>query len=198
MIIESLFQGVRWHMWLYYLESFSKNIIGSMKPTKDTDLSLEWPTPFHYLLYQVVDLLIQWLKAVEYLNKVASNAKVDENPKTHHSSIPQSTAICLGRVIWQIFDSLEITNEFKKNMLEKVLRFISEHHQSESMASLCKLIENAIIQRGCNTRLDQIYLTKLKEFYHDVAQVITSETEEFYKSLKTNIESLVNYPIGNC
>ncbi|WP_339726090.1 hypothetical protein [uncultured Paraglaciecola sp.] len=189
MIIESLFQGVRWHMWLYYCDSFSKSIIGSMNPTKDVDFSLEWPTPFHYLLYQVVDHLIQWLDAVQYLEGDASNAKVKEEPKSDNSSIPQCSAICLGRVIWQIFDSGLITNEFKTGMLEKVLRFISGHQQIESMSRLCKLVENTVIQRGNNPKLDSNYLALLAELYHDVDHVITCETESFYNSLTAHLES---------
>jgi hypothetical protein len=189
MIIESLFQGVHWHMWLFYFDSFSKSIIGSMKQAKDVDLSSEWPTPFHYLLYQVVDHLIQWLDAVQYLECEALNAKVNEKPDSDSSSIPQSAAICLGRVVWQIFDSRFITDEFKTYILEKVLRFISEHQQIESMIKLCKLLENTVIQRGNNYKLDNAYLVKIEELYHDVDHVITSETKLFYNSLKSHLDN---------
>jgi len=187
MIIESLFQGVKWHMWLFYFDSFSKSIIGSMNPSKDVDHSREWPTPFHYLLYQVVDHLIYWLVAVQYLDEGATNAAVSKDAKSDNSSIPQSAAICVGHVVWQIFDSPIIANGFKTYILEKVLRFISDHQQIDSMKTLCSLLENTIVHRGNNHKLDIAYLSQLEELYHDVDHVITWETKSFHTLLKSKI-----------
>lgn len=187
MIVESLFQGIEWHMWLYYFDSFSKSIIGSMKPTKDVDHSREWPTPFHYLLYQVVDHLVLWLDAVQYLDDEAKNAKVSIHAKSDNSSIPQSAAICLGRVVSQIIGSSVITNEFKTYILEKVLRFISEHQQVESMKALCSLLENILVYRGNDLKTDIQYLSQLEELYQDVDHVITWETKSFYKLLSSHL-----------
>lgn len=51
MITEGLHRGVRWHMWLLYLEYWTDYIVHNMADLgPDIDQSREWPTAYHYNL----------------------------------------------------------------------------------------------------------------------------------------------------
>jgi hypothetical protein len=65
MVTESLFQRHNDHMWLMYIQSYVEKIIGSLDPADDVDLSREFPTRYHFLLYGCISTLSSWVSSIE-------------------------------------------------------------------------------------------------------------------------------------
>ena len=54
MITEGLHRGVHWHTWLIDFEYWTDRIVQNMASLDpDVDLSREYQTPYHYLLYEI-------------------------------------------------------------------------------------------------------------------------------------------------
>jgi hypothetical protein len=60
MVLEALHQDIQWHMWLYYYPHFVKDILFNLAPHDSVELEREWPTPYHYLLYEIISNLCTW------------------------------------------------------------------------------------------------------------------------------------------
>ena len=114
MISESLYQGIPWHMWLHYLQTFADKIVINLSPHDDVNLEAEFPTPYHYQLYEIVDLLCQWTTSAQDLPDFDSDEARDR-------AIPMQSVIALGQVINAMLLATSLEDQFTSYMVEVVV-----------------------------------------------------------------------------
>lgn len=179
MILESMHQGIRWHMWLYYFPSFVTKILDKLDPAPGVDIDREWPTPFHYILYHTVSVMLDWLE--EY-SKVANKDPLQmDDERLHHDngSIPKSTVLALGNIIFMIISSPAVSNQFKEYILEIVFRYLRNNQHDVSQQQINRVLMNSILRNGFHNELKVNYIIKLIEIYENIDHIIRSELKEF-------------------
>lgn len=179
MIIESMHSGIRWHMWLYYFPTFVRKILNKLNPSEDVDLNAEFPTPFHYILYHIVSVMIDWLD--EYSNVTDKSHLTMENENLSHDngSIPKSTVLALGNIVFMIVSSEKVSTQFKTYIMEMVCGHLRDKVHDNEHQSLNKVLMKSILRNGFHDKLDCKYLDALNYCYKDVDHVIQFELKEF-------------------
>jgi hypothetical protein len=80
MVTSALYQNVRWHMWLYYFSYFTQRIIRNLNPNEELISDhAEWPTKYHYALYEIVSCLCDWIGAIDHLPLEQDNVKMQSS-----------------------------------------------------------------------------------------------------------------------
>jgi len=67
LVREAFYQQMTWHMWLYYYESFTRDICANYELTAESDPDAEWPNDYSRLLYQMVQNMTDWLRILQQL-----------------------------------------------------------------------------------------------------------------------------------
>jgi len=185
MIIESMHQGIHWHMWLYYLATFVNKILVKLNPSSDVDLFSEWPTPFHYILYHIVSVMLDWLDEYSCVDDKSQLQMENENLCHNNGSIPKSTALALGNVVFMIVFSSSVSNRFKTYILEIVFRHIRDHSHDDDQGPLNRVLMKSVLGNGFHNKLDCEYLEIFSECYQEVDDVIKCELENFSTLLES-------------
>ena len=185
MIIESMHQGVRWHMWLYYLSTFVRKIINKLNPTSDVDLSDEWPTPFHYILYHIVRVMLGWLGEYSQVEDKSALQMKNEHLCHDNGSIPKSTVLALGNIVVMLVSSPALTDHFKKYILEIIIRHLVDHDHDSDQAALNRILMISILKNGYHNKIDRYYIEKFSDLYSDVDEVLRYDVDSFNELLKS-------------
>jgi hypothetical protein len=159
MVTEALHRGVHWHMWLMYFEAWTERIVQNMAALdrRDIDLSREWPTPYHYLLYEIIDTQRQWIQTSAEIDQSLPSVKVDK-VDLEHGSIAKSATISLGACLRSVVESTNITPQFKGYLLDVVARGYGQLVELKR-DTLARMYEMAIVRGGTSYRsLDGFYL----------------------------------------
>lgn len=187
MILESMHQGIRWHMWLYYFPTFVTKILDKLNPSPEVDLHSEWPTPFHYILYHIISVMVDWLQAYKDVDNKTALKMEDEGLHHDNGSIPKSTALALGNIIFMITSSSSVTDQFKEYVLEIVFRHISRVKHDEDQQQITRVLMNAILRNGFHDELKADYIREFAERYRSIDRFMQSELTEF-ETLLTSAE----------
>ncbi len=154
MIRESFAQELKWHMWLYYYESFTKQICDNYELTDEADRTAEWPNDYSRLLYEMTSNMRDWLNLLEQmvqeddgeLKTVNDDGdevykdfiRLDEdNIDDNRSSgnLPKAAVICLMSCLKSIVLADEIPMQFKEYITEQI--FITgvelSQHEDDSL-----------------------------------------------------------------
>ncbi|UXI04241.1 hypothetical protein [Photobacterium sp. TY1-4] len=189
MILESMHQGIQWHMWLYYYQSFTKKILKNMNPDSSVDESTEWPTPFHFHLYTMITNCLDWIYECQDIDG-GSAFKFNGVSLTHdNSSILKSSALCLGNMIYSIVSSSKISNDFKVYIIEIVLREIENNKHDVRFSDIHHVMMKSILFNGFHNKRDINYLTSFKVLYDDVDHMIKFELKDFDELLNSSIDA---------
>jgi hypothetical protein len=149
MISESLYQGIQWHMWLHYLPSFVDRFIRNLAPAtnvRDTD---EWPTPYHYFLYECVSMLRDWIRALRDIPKGSPHValeKADLFPE--NANIGKSSVLVLGTVCRKIFETPKVSIQFQTYCLEIALRTLKDLQDVSHLAGYSRLLLTSLANGG--------------------------------------------------
>lgn len=189
MILESMHQGIQWHMWLYYYQSFTGKILKNMNPDSSVDESVEWPTPFHFHLYMMITNCLDWIYECQDVDG-ESVFKFNGTSLAHdNSSILKSSALCLGNMIYSIISSSKISNNFKVYIIEIVLRNIKDNKYDLRLSDIHHVMMKSILFNGYHNKIDFNYLTSFKELCDDVDHMIMFELKDFDKLLNSSIDA---------
>lgn len=185
MIIESMHKGVNWHMWLYYFPIFVRKILDKINPSQDVNLLSEWPTPFHYILYHIVSIMLNWLDEYSYVDDKSQLQMENENLCHDNGSIPKSTALALGNIVFMIISSPSVSIHFKTYILEIILRHLHDKSHDEEQEALNRVLMNSVLRNGSHNKLDCEYFELLYESYQNIDHVIRFGLEDFNDLLES-------------
>jgi len=115
MVKEALLQSVKWHMWLYYLHHWTKEIVAkvSYDSTEWERGYWEYPTRYTFLLYRVISYQLEWFDCAREhdLNIGLEKGDIDIN-----ANILQSAAKCLSYCLHTISECKELPDKFKQSL----------------------------------------------------------------------------------
>jgi hypothetical protein len=120
MIREALYQGIKWHMWLYYYNEFVKRICKNYQLNKRSELNYEFPSVYSALLYEIFSNLISWIELIEKDTEEIQNELESEDCSHENDNIIKSSIICLNLCIGYILRTNDIPYTFKEYLLEMV------------------------------------------------------------------------------
>lgn len=154
MVRESFAQEMKWHMWLYYYESFTQQICDNYELTDEADRTAEWPNDYSRLLYEMTSNMRDWLNLLEHmvleddgeLKTVNDDGeevykdfiRLDENnidDDRAMGNLPKAAVICLMSCLKSIVLADEIPMQFKEYITEQI--FITgvelSQHEDDSL-----------------------------------------------------------------
>lgn len=122
MVTQALYQGVKWHMWLYYLEHFTRYICRNYDlDDPDVDVEAEIPTRYSDLLYEILSTLQEWIRAVIELSP---GRKVELTPNsslgTENGNIIKCSMLALGKSIHHIVSNDKVPEKFKRYRIDSI------------------------------------------------------------------------------
>ena len=159
MVTSAAYQGVRWHMWLYYF----RNIVEGLVEIYDTshpsvDTSLEFPTRSARLIYEALYALRQWVLLVSKLPEDSPHRQSDalsENqgwrwsPSFHdNGNIPVSASTALGPCMATIIMSDRIDERFAISLHEGILQTMIDLGRDGKEGRLRSLLIQSIVYGG--------------------------------------------------
>lgn len=150
MIKAALYQGIKWHMWLYYFPSFLQKILEIYDSSgSDVDQSAEFPTRASFLIYQIFDFLSDWVVEASYLPEDSVHLKFKSESAVHQNdNIPKSAALALGASMKNLMLSQNVPQAFKQHMHDVVLGRLERLDQQGVQGQLRRIMTAAIVTGG--------------------------------------------------
>jgi len=188
MIPESMHAGIAWHMWLFYLPSFVDKCERNLQVASTIDEGKEWPTPYHYFLYEAVSCLRNWYDESEELEANNPNRGVGVvDLSLDVANITKSAALALGEVCATIFGSYKLLPKFKAYILEVALRDFNHVSPRQPLSDKQRLLLASISNGGGRYVSDRAaHRERVRSILADVDPLLRCGVEE---SLFSYVES---------
>lgn len=150
MILETLFQGLEWHMWLYYLRSMVDAMVKNYKPRgDDVDAESEWPIKYSWLISRVFRTLEDWIESVEYVPLDQANAVLKyTRADLQNSNIPMSSILALGHCVATVVMSDQIEDKFKESQVGMVFGLYFRLRELPDRKAYGKALINSVVNGG--------------------------------------------------
>ncbi len=178
MIHEANHQQLKDDLWLFYFTHFTDKILARLRAPQPNDESHEFPTPFHYLIYQITTITMHWIDDAQYI----AAGKEDDR---QHLFIPLRATKAMGRILSSVIVSARLNESFKVYILEIVRRGINQAGQSPALGFIqSQLISEIINAKDYYSPAVPDYLKELAHIHSKMDHVIRLETEEFEQRLQ--------------
>jgi hypothetical protein len=154
MVKEALYQGIEWHMWLYYLplmvEMMVKNYVVTADPLIDADN--EFPTQYSFLLYEAFSAMRYWAEAAIKIPTGQSNI-ILKSPRADHENgnIPKSAILALGESVRFVLESRNIAERQKRTLVNMVFNLYFDLCETDGFADYAKAVLNSLSHGGPRT-----------------------------------------------
>lgn len=161
MVTAAAYQGVRWHMWLYYLPYFVdrlEELYDTSAPTVNT--LDEFPTRSARLIYEAVRSLCSWVRLVQELPDDSPHRQSEifshcerrgwECWTNDNGNIPVSAAIALGTCMMTIAMSKRLDDKFAGYIYEVVMRTVKDLRRDSDVGHFRSFLIQSIVNGGQN------------------------------------------------
>lgn len=180
MVLEGLHQRVADHLWLHYTPHFAHRLVDRAREVRPEDENHEFPTPIAYLLYELVDTTIEWIKDAEELTKPGDVVAADQLDG-EHVYIAFEAAEAIGGVIQPILMSPRVTRRLKEALLGMALTALRDLEHREHLRPLANVMRAHLIQPyGIR---DNNYLYILKRCFDEQDHVLRAHLGSFRDAL---------------
>lgn len=98
MIHEGIHQGIQDHLWLFYFTHFTDKILKQLRDQQPDDSIHEWPTPFHFLLYEIVSITSNWIDDCFEVNVSLVIDQISNEPSFDGHYISKQAGEALGTI----------------------------------------------------------------------------------------------------
>ena len=120
MVSESLYQGIEWHMWLYYYGHVTERICENFENTENTDESDEFPNRYGYILDEIIWKQRRWIEAAKHDTDDLELRLEHADSRHENGDIIKSSLRCLSRCSRVILTTDEIPSRFKRKIARGV------------------------------------------------------------------------------
>lgn len=183
MIHEGIHQGQQDHLWLFYFTHFTDGILEHMRDVAPDDGNHEFPTPFHYLLYQIVSVASNWVDDCLEVDVAAIAKDVTEKPDFDAYYIPEKATDALGTIVQSIISSPKIDDRFKHYMLEVSLSRYKRIKNTPRVAAVAQSFIKSLIY-GLDLPTEPGYRHELHRVFGQLDHVLRHEIPEFAQALE--------------
>ena len=122
-------------------------ILANMVDLERVDHTREFPTPYHYLLYDIFATMVRLIEDSARIDQGLQSAQIDRIDMTH-DTISKSAVITMGRCLRSVLESPNVTVEFKAYTLHMVLRRCEDALERDDLR---ELYEMAVTQGTSST-----------------------------------------------
>ncbi|EKN3561690.1 TPA: hypothetical protein ACTR19_002578 [Yersinia enterocolitica] len=186
MIHEGIHQGMQDHMWLHYFGHFAEKILKQMTVPPDEENYLEWPTPFHFLLYRLVSVATDWVEQCTQIKDLEiPEATRSANSFDRHYISKEATKL-LGSMLGDIIPSKKISERFKTYLLEVVIRSHINIQRDANLADVSSLFLTAVTF-GANMPTKTSYRVALKGEFQKIDHVIRGDASAFEQAINASL-----------
>jgi hypothetical protein len=154
MVTEALFQGVEWHMWLYYMPPIVERVVRNYKlDDRLIDPDAEFPNRYAFLIYVAVGAMREWIRAVEEIDLTQPNVVLGGlSPQHENNNIPKSAILALSESLRPVLESESISDRFKARIMDIVFRLYFELRSTDALNGYATVLKAAIAQGGTYRR----------------------------------------------
>lgn len=150
MVTRALYQGVEWHMWLYYFHIFVEKIIQNYNPHSSVDLLREYPTRYSKFLSRIINVYEEWIEsAKDLVPSKQANVILHSIDNLHdNGNIPKSSIIDLGFSLERILLAENISERFKQYLMDIVFRLYFELRKDSVTEDYGKVLFSVLKGKG--------------------------------------------------
>lgn len=182
MIHEGVHQGAQDHLWLFYFTYFTDRIMKQLRHQQPDDSSYEWPTPFHFLLYEIVSTTSNWIDDCIEVDVSLIDDQIRNAPGFDKHYISKQAAKALGSITQRILFSSKIDDRFKGYVLEIILGRLARFHNRKDAASVTHTVINSIIYVDGYTK--EGYHQELYRIYKELDHVLRHNVKSFDQAIE--------------
>lgn len=169
MIPEALHRGITWHMWVFYMPYIVERILKNLSPTPAVDLTREWPTPYHCLLYEITSAVCSWIECTTEVPEDQENVVMDNEEATHNNeNIPKSCILVLGDIMRYVVESDRLDPGFKTYLFESTLYTVRALERAEGHDGLRRVLVKSLAKGGFRTGEGRLYQENLLNLWATV------------------------------
>lgn len=177
MVLEGLHQRVADHLWLHYMPHFASRLVDRAREVRPEDENREFPTPLAFLLYEIVDTTVVWIRDAEAL----ANPEVvyhGNQLEGNHIYISFEAAKAIGLVLRPILLAMHVSKRLKCDLLRLTLNALRSIEQCPHLTHLAKSMRDHLIEPyEIKDRPD--YLRILQQCFDDQDHVLRADLEVF-------------------
>ncbi|WP_315805391.1 hypothetical protein [Bradyrhizobium sp. SZCCHNS3002] len=190
MVTAAQYQGIRWHMWLYYFPHFIEELLRIYDASgENIDLTDEWPTRAAYLIYQLFSALTRWIENIKDVPRDSPHLALNDNLAHQNGNIPKSAILALASCLESLLTAESVDDRFKKRIHGMVMHTLRELSQGtigeQHRAGRCRVILiKAIIQGGGDLHTPpEGYSETLKRLWRETDHVVRDDISGYARRL---------------
>jgi hypothetical protein len=154
MVSEALFQGIEWHMWLYYTTYLVKKIVRNYQPADDPLIvaNAQFQIWYDRLLYDIFSALHDWALAVQDVPPNQTNVRLSSTHAIHdNGNIPKSSILALGTCLHTVLSSDKLTGNLSESLVNLVLHAYFELRGTPEGDRYAATLADSILWGGIRT-----------------------------------------------
>jgi hypothetical protein len=132
MVKEALFQGIDWHMWLFYMPAVVKRIARNYRVCDPlADESVEFPIQYSFLLYEIFSRMREWILTMRAIPPGQTNVVLERSDtELENGNIPKSSIIALCDSAYSVLESPNLGQRVKKTLINMIFGVYFELRES--------------------------------------------------------------------
>ncbi|WP_296890704.1 hypothetical protein [Thiobacillus sp.] len=187
MVHEGIHQGQQDHLWLFYFTHFTTRILKQMREASPDDEYHEWPTPFYYLLYEIVRIASNWVEDCVEIKTQDIPESTREQKDFDLFYISRQATIALGSIVQDIVQSSKVADGFKDYVLEIVLRRYKHiERDPQTMQVANDLVRSLTVGADFPTKIEYRYA--LQRGFDRLDHVLPREVPKFASAIKMSLQ----------
>jgi hypothetical protein len=190
MVTAAEFQGVEWHMWLYYYPHFLDKIILIYDDSgPEVDLRDERPTRAAYLISELFYGLGHWIASVTELSAGSPHRRLQNTRVDHENgNIPKSAILALGSCLFALWRAENVGHRFKMTIYNTVMHLIGDLLRTGELSGFRIVLIHSIIAGGprFSSEQDQAYRQWLSSRYREVDHVLRERLGDYEAALRAD------------
>jgi hypothetical protein len=146
MVSAALVQGVQWHMWLWYFNNFTEMLVDNLDiQAPDMEPDAEWPTIGYYLIYEMFNVMTDWIRLIEHLPADQPNIVMKDTRFSHENgNIPKSAIMVLALCFRRVVLSENVLPRFKRYIRDILLRLLQDLNGRPKLTPYEGMLVNAL------------------------------------------------------
>lgn len=183
MVDAAMRQGITYHMWLFYLPKFIKELEKIYDTTKpNIDALNEFPNRNARLIYEAFDVMGDWVRNFKYLDAASPHSAISGRGMFPSGIIPADAALALGEAMMTVALSSRIGDTFAGYLHECVLRDICSLSRTGVEGQMRTMLIQAFVAGG-NRPDSVLYGDRLKTFVAQTDHVLRGQVSDYTEAL---------------
>jgi hypothetical protein len=184
MVNEAIRQGVPYHMWLFYLPLFVTELEQIYNTSaQNVDTMAEFPTRNARLMYEVFDVMGNWVRNIRHLDPTSPQAAISDMGEFSSGVIPADAAVALGNAMVTVALSDRIGDTFASYLHDCVMSDISSLSRDGLEGRMRAILIRTIVEGG-NRYPPARYGERLKTFVAMADHVLRGSVKDYTDALE--------------